>query len=386
MSYYNCALLRVWAEDDLAKIGERRSKCSRSRRRELQLTAHNRMLQILPDLVEVKPLPVGIVELAERAKAYADKAKAANTRIAYASDWRHFQAWCRERDIASLPAHPIGAVLAYLTAHARVFKVSTLQRRLVAIREYHRYAGLDLDTSSVEFRDVWKGIRREEGRARPVTKKAPLMTATLRRAVHALPENLIGARDRALLLIGFAGGLRRSELASLEVRQRDGVAGWIEQMPDGLAIRLAYSKTDQEAIGDTVGVPYAGAEDLCPVRSYRAWLEKSGITDGPVFRPITRHGRMGDVALSRQAVGLIVKRAVVLAAMAEGITRAEAEAMAENFAGHSLRAGHATSAAQNDAPGHAIQRQLRHKSFVTTSGYIRDGRLFKGSSASFALR
>ena len=105
-------------------------------------------------------------------------------------------------------------------------------------------------------------------------------------------------------------------------------------MPDGLAIRLAYSKTDQEAIGDTVGVPYAGAEDLCPVRSYRAWLEKSGITDGPVFRPITRHGRMGDVALSRQAVGLIVKRAVVLAAMAEGITRAEAEAMAENFAVH----------------------------------------------------
>jgi len=339
----------------------------------------------LPVLTEAN-LPAEIVALAERAKAYADKAKAANTRIAYASDWRHFEAWCAARGVTSLPAHSIGAVLAYLTAHATTFKVATLQRRLVAIREYHRYAGSDLDTSSVEFRDVWKGIRREEGRARPVTKKAPLMTATLRRAIHALPDSLLGCRDRALLLIGFAGGLRRSELASLEVRQRDGAAGWIEQMPDGLAIRLAYSKTDQEAVGDTVGVPYAGPEDLCPVRAYRAWLERSGIAEGAAFRPVTRHGRMGDEALSPAAIGIIVKRAVVKAAMADGVTRDGAEAMAENFAGHSLRAGHATSAAQNDAPGHAIQRQLRHKSFVTTSGYIRDGRLFKGSSASFALK
>lgn len=157
-------------------------------------------------------------------------------------------------------------------------------------------------------------------------------------------------------------------------------------MPDGLAIRLAYSKTDQEAIGDTIGVPYAGAEDLCPVRAYRAWLERSGFAEGPIFRSVSRHGRMRHTALSPAAVGLIVKRAVIKAAMAEGVTRSAAKAMARNFAGHSLRAGHATSAAQNDAPGHAIQRQLRHKSFVTTSGYTRDGRLFKGSSASFALR
>ena len=193
------------------------------------------------------------------------------------------------------------------------------------------------------------------------------MTATLRRAIHELPDTLIGVRDRALLLIGFAGGLRRSELASLEVRQRDGAAGWIEQMPDGLAIRLAYSKTDQEAIGDTVGVPYAGAEDLCPVRAYRAWLERSGIADGPDLPRRLTARQNAHTALSPAAVGLIVKRAVIKAAMAEGITRSAAKAMARNFAGHSLRAGHATSAAQNDAPGHAIQRQLRHKSFVTTS-------------------
>ena len=95
---------------------------------------------------------------------------------------------------------------------------------------------------------------------------------------------------------------------------------------------------------------------------------------------------MGAGALTAASIALIVKRAIIAAARADGITKAEAEIMAENFAGHSLRAGHATSAAQNDAPGHAIQRQLRHKSFNTTAGYIRDGRLFKGSSASFALR
>jgi hypothetical protein len=128
-------------------------------------------------------LPAEIAELAERAKSYAQSAKADSTRKAYDSDWRHFEAWCRARGIESMPAHPIGAVLAYLTAHGRIFKTSTLTRRLVAIRECHRYGGFELDTSSVAFRDTWKGLRREEGRARPTEKKAPLLTATLRRAV-----------------------------------------------------------------------------------------------------------------------------------------------------------------------------------------------------------
>jgi hypothetical protein len=120
------------------------------------------------------------------------------------------------------------------------------------------------------------------------------------------------------------------------------------------AIRLAFSKTDQDAQGD--GVPYAGAEDICPVRAYRAWLTRSRITAGPVFRPITRHGSMATQALSAPAIALVVKRALVKALLSEGMTTADAEAMAEDYSGRSLRAGHATSAAQNDAPGDAIQR------------------------------
>jgi hypothetical protein len=139
-----------------------------------------------------------------------------------------------------------------------------------------------------------------------VTKKAPLITPTLRRAVRALPDNLLGCRDRALLLIGFAAGLRGAELASLEISQRKGAAGWIEQMPDGFAIRLAFSKTDQEAIGDTVGVPYGASVDFCPVRAYRGWLEKSGITGGPVFRrqaPASVCGHAGHIAPSGERRG-----------------------------------------------------------------------------------
>jgi integrase len=135
-----------------------------------------------------------------------------------------------------MPAAAVGTVLAYLVDYAGALKVSTLQRRLAAVREAHRYAGIELDTSSVAFRDTWRGLRRAH--AQPVNKKAPLLTAILRRAVAGLGDGLMGCRDRALLLIGFAAALRRSELAGLEAVPRDGAAGWIEETSDGLLIQL----------------------------------------------------------------------------------------------------------------------------------------------------
>lgn len=331
--------------------------------------------------IERPELPAIFTELADKARGYAENAKAANTRRAYATDWRGFVAWCDDKGITPLPAKP-SAVLAFLTDHAGKLGTSTLQRKLSAIKDRHRQAGLDLDTSDVTFRDVWKGIRNTH-RATP-KKKAALVTAMLRRIIAELPDNLIGKRDRALLLIGFAAALRRSELASLEAAERNGAAGWIEDGEEGLTVRLAWSKTDQEGEGDTIGVPYGSSPDTCPVRAYRAWLEASGITGGPVFRAITRHGRMSADAVTDGAVARIVKRAITVASIAQGMTRDQAAEYAARFAGHSLRAGLATSAAANDAPGHLIQRQLRHSRFDTTAGYIRQGQLFKQNAAGMA--
>ncbi|CAM3175155.1 tyrosine-type recombinase/integrase [Methylobacterium mesophilicum] len=275
----------------------------------------------------------------------------------------------------------LAAILAYLIDHATTLKVVTLQRRLAAIREQHAAAGFALDSSSAAFRDTWRGIKRAHGQ--PAVKKRPLMTVDLRRAVAILPDTLAGKRDRALILVGFAAALRRSELAELEVARKDGAA-WIEERPDGLVVHLARSKTDQQAEGVEIGVPYGSNIETCPVRSYRAWIQAACLKEGPVFRPIDRHGRLGTDAVTDRAVARIVQRSVEAAALAAGHSLEEASRLAAGYAGHPLRSGLATSAAANDAPGHAIQRQLRHKRFDTTSGYIRSGQLFKQNPAGMA--
>lgn len=327
-----------------------------------------------------RPSPTGLQAFADRARGYADQARAANTRRAYASDVRAFGTWCGERGEVALPASP-SAVLAYLIHHATTLKVSTLQRRLAAIREQHAAAGFEVDTSSAAFRDTWRGIKRAHGQ--PADKKRPLMTVDLRRAVTILPDSLAGLRDRALILVGFAAALRRSELAGLEVARRDGGA-WIEERPDGLVVHLGRSKTDQQAEGVEIGVPYGSNMETCPVRSYRAWIKAARLKEGPAFRPIDRHGRIGADAVTDRAVARIVQRSIEAAALAEGHPAEEARRLAAAYAGHSLRSGLATSAAANDAPGHAIQRQLRHKRFDTTSGYIRSGQLFRQNPAGMA--
>ncbi|KQS69332.1 hypothetical protein ASG32_29540 [Methylobacterium sp. Leaf361] len=326
------------------------------------------------------PAPTGLQAFADQARQYADQSRAANTRRAYASDVRAFANWCAARGEPSLPASP-AAVLAYLIDHATTLKVVTLQRRLAAIREQHAAAGFDLETSSSAFRDTWRGIKRAHGQ--PAVKKRPLMTVDLRRAVATLPDTLPGRRDRALILVGFAAALRRSELAGLEVTRRDGAA-WVEERPDGLVVHLARSKTDQSGEGAEIGVPYGSNMETCPVRSYRAWLNAAHLTEGPAFRPIDRHGHIGTEAVTDRAVARIVQRTVEAAALADGYSPEEARQLAAAYAGHSLRSGLATSAAANDAPGHAIQRQLRHKRFDTTSGYIRSGQLFKQNPAGMA--
>jgi len=202
-----------------------------------------------------------------------------------------------------------------------------------------------------------KGIRRRLGMA--PHQKAALSTAQLRAMLVALPDRLIGTRDRALLLLGFAGAFRRSELAGLDVED-------LAFCSEGLRATLRRSKTDQEGVGRVVGIPTSVDPAMCPVRAVRSWLDAAKLTNGPVFREVGRYGRLGEARLANRVVGSVVKRA----ASAVGLDPSK-------LAGHSLRAGYATSAAQAGKPVFAIQRQTGHKSVTMVSRYVRAVDLFK---------
>jgi integrase len=182
--------------------------------------------------------------------------------------------------------------------------------------------------------------------------------------VGGLGTDSAGCRDRALLLLGFAGALRRSELVGLDVAD-------ITEGTDGLTVLLRRSKTDQEGAGRTVGVPYGSNPVTCPVRAWRAWLEVSGIEEGPVFRSVDRHGRIGVTRLTAQAVALVLKRHAAGAGLDPG-----------DVAGHSLRAGLATSAAEAGVPERVIAATTGHRGTAMLRRYIREGSLFRENAAS----
>lgn len=302
-------------------------------------------------------------DLAGRARAFMEAAKAENSRRAYRSDWHHFEEWCRSHETLSLPAAPETVAL-YLTALAADRKPASLQRKLTSITKAHQAAGFPTPASmqNAVVSETLKGIRRSLGTAQP--GKDPLLTADIRNMLDALDDGLLGCRDRALLLVGFAGGFRRSELVSLDVAD-------VSETADGLVIRVRRSKTDPESRGTTVALPYGSTAATCPVRSYCAWIAAAGISDGPAFRSVDRHSRVGRGPMNAGSVARLIKRA----AEAAGLDPA-------NYAGHSLRAGFATQAFLNGAAEVSIMRQTRHKSLNTLRKYIRDRSLFRDNPAA----
>ena len=304
-----------------------------------------------------------LVELTRRARSFIEAAKSENTRRAYRSDWRHFEGWCRGRDLAALPAAPETVTL-YMTDLAADHKPATLQRKLTSITKAHQAAGLPSPATMQHavVSETMKGIRRTFGTAQP--GKEPLLTADILAMLNCLDAGLIGVRDRALLLMGFAGGFRRSELAALDIED-------VAETADGLVIRVRRSKTDPEGKGISVALPYGSTAATCPVRSYRAWTEAARLDHGPAFRAIDRHGRVAAGRLYPGSIARIVKRA----AEAAGLDPAA-------YAGHSLRAGFATQAFLNGAAEVSIMRQTRHKSLNTLRKYIRDRSLFRDNPAA----
>jgi integrase len=265
---------------------------------------------------------------------------APNTRRAYLSDLAEFERWG-----GAIPASA-ETVAAYLAARADALAVATLVRHLASISKAHEARGLLNPTRSELVRATLRGIKRTRGCAQRQAKA--LLRDDLLLVLDAMGDGPKDMRDRALLLIGFAGALRRSELVALDVSD-------IEHVQQGIIITLRRSKTDQDGQGRKIGIPF-GRRRWCPVAAFDAWLAISGIVAGPVFRAIDRHAHVQKARLSGEAVSLVVRERVA----AVGLEPTP-------YSGHSLRAGLATSAAQAGLPTFRIRAQTRHTSDASFS-------------------
>ena len=291
-----------------------------------------------------------LIVLADQASNFALHSKSANTIRGYKSDWINFTNWCKSNGLVSLPAS--SEVLAlYLTAFSQVLKVATLSRHLASIGEAHRTAGLLSPTESKEVQLVWRGIRRTKGVKQEV--KLPIMTDDLRKAFVSFRQDLKGLRDRSLLLLGYTGAFRRSELVSLDLSD-------LQFVPEGITITLRHSKTDQESEGLLKAIPYSSSLELCPVRSLQEWLRASSITEGALFRSMGKGNRLLTTRLSDRAVALVVKELIE----SQG-------GDSEKYSGHSLRAGFVSEAAKQGANDHEIMKQTGHHSREMVSRYVR---------------
>jgi integrase len=300
---------------------------------------------------------------ASQPQEYIRAAKAPSTLRAYRADWRHFQDWCRQQGLPALPASP-DTVAVYLAQMAATLRPSTLTRRLTSINKVHRAAGYPAPAlmEHLSVGETLKGIRRVHGTGQ--IGKRPLFTDDLRAMAEALPDGIIGVRDRALLLIGFAGAFRRSELAALTVAD-------VGETKEGLVVRITRSKTDPEGKGREVAIPYGSTPETCPVRAWRDWIGAARLESGALFRRIDRHGHVNPRALHKDSIGTIVKRA----AGAAGLDPSA-------YAGHSLRAGFCTQAYMNGAREFDIMRQTGHRSLDTLRKYVRGRSLFRDNAAA----
>ena len=326
-----------------------------------QIVYNQSKVQSLVVQPDTEALRRELEQLVAEAQAFVSAARSENTVRAYESDWAHFTEWCNAHCLSACPAAPETVAL-YLTALARSRKTSTLSRRLAAISHFHVRAKHPTPTDSVEVRTILSGIRRTKGIV--AKRKKPFLGKSVVAAINTLPEtNLLGLRNRALLLIGYAGALRRSELIALNWEDAIFTEG-------GLKLTIRQSKTDQVGKGSEVGIPFGAKEATCPVRALQAWKSESQLVDGPIFRVVGRAGKVMNERLSTKAVARLVKQL----ASALGLDPTE-------FSAHSLRAGLATTAATNGASERKIMDQTRHRSVNTVRVYIREAELFTDNAA-----
>lgn len=351
-----------------------------------------------PDVVP-EPLSAELPEtLLTQIRAHQDQSRAANTSRAYRSDWRAFEAWCHQHAQVALPASA-ATVAAYITDRANLvtetgdyaYAPSTISRWLTSINTRHTAAGHPAPGAHPTVTRTMAGIRR--GHVRPTRRMAPLLLADLKKVLTGIdtttfPAGVIGHRDAALLVMGFAGAFRRSELASRRV-------GDITVHPeDGLHVRLQTSKTDQEGRGSVKGLPFGDNPLTCPPCAFLRWAQVLHRSTGPrhqlmrllhvsdphthicqrpvpelgdldpgapLFRPVRKNGHIGPTAISGEVVNAVTKRRLAQAGMDP-----------KRFGGHSLRAGFVTQALRAGASPQEIMRQTDHRDVATVEIYRRE--------------
>jgi integrase len=294
----------------------------------------------------------------DMANEYVRESLAANTRKAHRYDLAHFEAWG-----GAIPATP-ELVAGYLAQHAGVLAVATLVRRVASISKAHEARKLPNPCRAEIVRATLRGIKRRWGCAQHQARA--LVRDDLFLVLDGMGDGLRETRDRALLLIGFAGGFRRSELVALDCAD-------VETVRQGLIVTIRRSKTDQEGAGRKLGIPH-GRTRHCPVAALERWLEISGIKTGAIFRPVDKHGHVAPGRLSGDALSVVLKERVAAAGYDP-----------TDYSGHSLRAGFATSAAMAGVASWRIRQQTGHSSDAMLGRYIRTSELFTDSAAAALL-
>lgn len=304
--------------------------------------------------------------LVDTARDYARAAASENTLKAYAKDWAHFARWCRMKGAEPLPPSPemIGLYLADLAAplgKAPALSVSTIERRLSGLIWNFAQRGVALDRKNRHIASVLAGIKRKH--ARPPVQKEAIGPDEIRAMLATLPYDLRGLRDRAILLVGYAGGLRRSEIVSLDVHKDDtpDSGGWVEFMEDGALLTLNAKTGWRE-----VEIGRGSTEQTCPVHALEQWLHFAKIDFGPIFVRVSRDGKRAlEGRLNDKHVARLIKQTVLAAGIRADLPEKMRLAL---FSGHSLRAGLASHAEIDER---YVQKQLGHASAEMTRRYQR---------------
>ena len=290
--------------------------------------------------------------------------KAINTVRAYKSDFNNFGLFCAKNGFKSLPTEPKIVSLYLTNLSTKNIKISTLKRRLVSIGVVHKLKGHYLDTKHPSIIENIMGIKRRKGSIQKAKK--PILINDLKQIINVIDnqnnEEIKKLRDRTIILVGFSGGFRRNEITSLNYEDLDFVK-------EGVKINIKKSKTDQFGEGLLKGIPYFDNLQYCPVISLKKWIDVSNIYSGPLFRRFTKGSRLSVNRLSDQTVALLIKEYTKLA----GIDN-------QNYSGHSLRSGFATSAAESGVEERNIMAMTGHKSSEMVRRYIKEANLFKNNA------